>query len=273
VVDASAIGLNVWALTTTCSGTSSVPLGTCAMTVDESQDAGTTWSPVLVQSALQTPSDAALQVPLELARISRTRAYVLSVTSDIGMGFPPTREIAYTDDSGATWSQRSVPCGGDFDQGAELAASGTNDLWLLCGSIAAGGSQPKVLFRSSDGGAHWVPTATATTNFAPTTTTTVPYSTASLPLVGYIAPLTVGHRNLAVVSPNTAWLFPSRAPLFKTSDGGTQWDPVANIGEAGFASGGAGNITFLSSTEGWICEYGIGLWHTGDGVHWDSLSS
>ncbi len=272
VVDASAIGLNVWALTTTCSSTATVPLGTCAMTVDESQDGGTTWSPVLVQSAQQLPSDAALQVPLELARITRARAYVLSVTSDIGMGLPPTREIAYTDDSGATWSQRSVPCAGDFDQGAELAASATNDLWLLCGSIASGGSQPKDLFRSLDGGENWIPIATAT-NSLRITSPTVTIPTAPLPLAGYIAPLTIGHRNLAVVSPSTAWLFPSRAPLFKTSDGGAQWDPVTNVGEAGFASGGAGNITFLSSTDGWICEYGIGIWHTSDGAHWASLSS
>ena len=45
-----------------------------------------------------------------------------------------------------------------------------------------------------------------------------------LPLAGYIAPFTIGHRNLAVASPETAWLFPSRAVLYITSDGGASWD-------------------------------------------------
>ncbi len=271
VVDASAIGLNVWALTTTCAG----PTGSssaCRMSVAESDDGGTTWNSLRIESPSQTPLDVGLQVPLELARITHNSAYVLSITSNIGMGTPPTREIAFTDNAGMSWTQRPVPCAGLFDAGAELAASGTNDLWLLCGSDASGGSQQKELYRSYDGGLQWIPTSAASIDAFPPTTTTFGSPTALLPLPGYIAPLTIGHRNLAVASPKTAWLFPSRAPLFKTSDGGSVWLPVGDIAAAGFASGGAGNITFISATQGWICEYGIGIWRTTDGIHWSELN-
>ena len=88
-----------------------------------------------------------------------------------------------------------------------------------------------------------------------------------------MAPFTIGHRNLAVLTPTAAWLFPSRSDLLKTSDGGSSWVPVPSLASAGFDSGGAGNVTFLSATQGWICEYGIGLWHTVDGVNWSSLGA
>jgi hypothetical protein len=83
----------------------------------------------------------------------------------------------------------------------------------------------------------------------------------------------VGHRNLAVASSTTAWLFPARSGLYKTEDGGTSWVPVADLSAAGLDAGGQGNISFLSATQGWICAYGIGLWQTVDGVHWRSLGA
>ena len=89
--------------------------------------------------------------------------------------------------------------------------------------------------------------------------------------MGYVAPFTIGHHNLAVASPEEAWLFPSRAALYVTSDGGSSWAAVPALVAAGFAGGGQGNITFLSPTEGWICAYGIGLWQTTDGIHWHPL--
>ena len=88
-----------------------------------------------------------------------------------------------------------------------MAASSTDDLWLLCGSQASAGEQSKQLFRSSDGGATWSLVAAAVLG-TPAQASGAPNP---LPLAGYIAPFTIGHRNLAVASPETAWLFPSRA--------------------------------------------------------------
>ncbi len=256
-MDVSAIGPDVWALVRTCPQTAPA---TCALFVEESLDGGGTWraSPADVPgSGLGLGSESPLP---ELARITDARAYVLTASS--AAGGPTAWQLLFTGDAGGTWSTRSVPCTGVYGLGAEVAASSTDDLWLLCGGQGTAGSQSKQLYRSSDGGLTWQPRAAAS---APGTSTPSNVPPDPLPLAGYVAPFTIGHRNLAVLTPTTAWLFPSRSDLLKTSDGGSSWVPVPSLASAGFDSGGAGNVTFLSATEGWICEYGIGLWHTVDG--------
>jgi photosystem II stability/assembly factor-like uncharacterized protein len=266
VEDAAVIGLNVWALTSNCSAkeTSS---DLCLTTIEESFDGGTTWPVHSVVTGLGTVGDLSNQVPAELARITRLRSYVLTTTPN-KVGVDPVRILSFTYDGGKSWVQRTVPCEGPAYLGAELGASGTQDLWFLCGSQPSGGEQSKELFRSSDGGMTWTLTASATGLGTPAPVS-VPAN--PLPLGGYVAPISVGHRNLAIASASTAWLFPAPAPLFKTTDGGKSWQPVPSIANAGFGSAGVGSITFLSATQGWICAYGIGLWHTTDGITWHVL--
>jgi hypothetical protein len=270
VMDVSAIGSNVWALTSNCQqSTASVP-GSCSLGMAESTDGGTTWGtlPILLPG---TPASGSEQQPLELARITQDRAYVVSSQSN-ATTTGSSWQIAYTDDGGMSWQLRPVPCLPTMP-GVELAASGTDDLWLLCGSEAFGPEQSKSLYRSHDGGLTWSleSNAVVSGSTAGTTATTTPAN--SLPLSGYIAPFAIGHHNFAVLSPTTAWLFPTVASLYETTDGGSQWDEVPDTASAGFTSGGAGNVTFLSATDGWICEYGIGIWHTTDGIHWHPLGS
>ena len=95
----------------------------------------------------------------------------------------------------------------------------------------------------------------------------------TLSLGGYIAPFSIGHKNLAVLSPSTAWLYPTRSSLLKTVNGGRSWSAVPDLVVAGFGAGSPGNVTFTSATQGWICAYGVGLWHTSDGVHWSALGA
>jgi hypothetical protein len=202
---------------------------------------------------------------VELARITTTRSYVLTMgeaTQSGGMG------LIYTGDGGASWQTRPVPCAGAFDLGAEIAASSTEDLWLLCGSQASAGEQSKELYRSEDGGLTWNLTASASV------LGTSPQSASQpdpLSLNGYIAPYSIGHENLAVASSTTAWLYPFRSSMYKTVSGGRSWTAVPGLSTAGFDAGGSGNVTFISATQGWICQYGVGLWHTSDGVHWSPL--
>ena len=268
VIDASAIGTNVWALTSMCPATAATTTTLCSMGLEQSVDAGNTWRPLNVPALNGGVAAGSGIQAMELARITSTRAYILATTQA-----SPTAivhwQLSFTADSGATWTSRLVPCGGPFALGAEVAASSTDDLWLLCGSQASAGEQSKQLFRSSDGGATWSLVAAAVLG-TPAQASVAPNP---LPLAGYIAPFTIGHRNLAVASPETAWLFPSRADLYSTSDGGASWDQVPELVAAGFASGGEGNITFLSPTDGWICAYGVGLWQTTDGVHWHPLGT
>jgi hypothetical protein len=93
----------------------------------------------------------------------------------------------------------------------------------------------------------------------------------SLPLLGYVAPFSIGHENLAVLSASTAWFDPMGTSMYKTVDGGHSWIPVPDLESEGIGSSGHGNITFISATQGWICAYGVGLWHTSNGVNWAPL--
>jgi photosystem II stability/assembly factor-like uncharacterized protein len=272
VLDASAIGPNVWALTSTCldslapAANATAP---CSIGLEQSVDSGGSWTALPGPTvAINLPEGIPLR-PVELARITKTSAYVLTSGATNPNQYPDWF-LSYTADSGATWTSGVAPCETPFGDGAEVAASSTTDLWLLCGSQATAGEQSKQLYRSSDGGQQWSVAASATGVGTPPPSSVPPNP---LPLAGYVAPFTVGHRNLAVASATTAWLFPSRADLYRTADGGRSWVPVPELATAGFASGGGGNITFLSATDGWICEYGLGLWHTTDGLHWQPLGT
>jgi photosystem II stability/assembly factor-like uncharacterized protein len=271
VYDVSAIGENVWALTSACNANSagSAAASPCALVLEQSLDAGNSWSAVS-GSGLTALTDAPQSAQhVELARITLSRAYVLTDTADQLASDPNSGfGLVYTGDAGQTWSTRPVPCVGAFGLGAEIAASGTDDLWFLCGSQASGGEQSKELYRSSDGGFTWALSASATGLGTPPPPASDPNT---LPLGGYIAPFSIGHKNLAVLSPSTAWLYPTRSSLLQTADGGRSWSTVPDLVAAGFGAGSPGNVTFISATQGWICAYGVGLWHTSDGVHWSAL--
>jgi len=271
VYDVSAIGQNVWALTSACKADSAANAAAspCALVLEQSVDGGASWSAVSGSglTALTNAPQSAQHV--ELARITLSRAYVLTDTADQLASDPNSGfGLVYTGDAGQTWSTRPVPCTGAFGLGAEIAASGTDDLWFLCGGQASGGDQSKELYRSSDGGLTWALNASAAGLGTPSPPASDPNT---LPLSGYIAPFSIGHKNLAVLSPSTAWLYPTRSSLLKTVSGGRSWSPVPDLVAAGFGAGSPGNVTFISATQGWICAYGVGLWHTSDGVHWSAL--
>ncbi len=247
VVDVSAIGADVWALTDDCPRAFTAG---CTAQVEASADSGATWTdagPVPVGPGT-----------LELARITVSRAYVLSAPGGAGPG-----SLAFTADGGATWSARPVPC--TSQSGAELAASGTDDLWLLCGGQPSAGNQAKEVFRSSDGGSTWGLAA----RVPGPDSAAAPVG--SLPALGYVAPVALGHKTLAVASPSLAWLQPDRGGVLVTHDGGVTWEPVADLAAAGFGTGAPGNLTFISAARGWVCELGVGLWRTTDGQHWEAM--
>ena len=262
VFDVSAIGANVWALIGNCD--TSVP-GPCPLSIEQSDDWGSSWQPT-AGSGFAKANGPVGPRSVELARISLSHSYVL--TTDGPSSGSPTMALYYTGDGGQAWQTLSVPCAANVGLGAELAASSTDDLWLLCGGQGSAGSQPKELYRSSDGGLTWSLTAQAPGEGSQPPSAVPP---SSLPLGGYIAPLSIGHRNLAVLSSTTAWIDPMGTSLYKTTDGGQSWSAVSDLESEGIDGGGGGNVTFISATQGWLCIYGMGLWHTTNGVSWVPL--
>ncbi|MDR3650701.1 MAG: sialidase family protein [Acidimicrobiales bacterium] len=268
VSDVSAIGPDVWAVVGTCPISSSAG-PSCPVSVEVSTDDGQTWARAGTAPPLsENPQVSVSDQNIELARITRTRAYVLSFASRAGA--PDTAGyLTYTADAGRSWTSRRDPCPSYFDFGEQIAASGTEDLWMVCASQASAGSQAKALFRSSDGGVQWGLAAAA--NAAVLTGGRVLPSAGGLPVSGYVTPYSLGHENLAVLTAGDAWLFPDRSGVFQTTDGGRTWGVVAGLAKAGFVGGGSGNVVFVDATHGWVCEAGSGLWRTSDGRDWQHL--
>ncbi len=268
VSDVSAIGPDVWAVVGTCAIRSTgAPL--CPVVVEVSTDNGRTWSAAGPTSPLSENAEVSVSDEnIELARITRTRAYVLTFASQTGtLGVPGS--LTYTADGGQTWAARRDPCPPYFDFGQQIAASGTSDLWLICASQASAGSQAKALYRSTDGGVQWALAAAAN---APVLTGGIVLGAAGgLPSAGYVTPYSLGHENLAVLTPTTAWLFPDRSGVFETTDGGRTWGLVPGLAKAGVVNGGSGNVVFADATHGWVCVTGTGLWRTTDGRNWQRL--
>ncbi|HEY5026358.1 MAG TPA: sialidase family protein [Acidimicrobiales bacterium] len=268
VSDVSAIGPDVWAVVGTCpirptAGPS------CPVVLEVSTDNGQSWfradaAPPASENSEVTVSDE----NIELARITRARAYVLTFASHAGS--PDTAgTLTYTADGGQTWAARSDPCPSYFDFGEQVAASGTSDLWVICASQASAGTQAKALYRSSDGGMKWDLAAAA--NAPVLTGGAVLPGAGGLPTEGYVTPYSLGHENLAVLTATDAWLFPDRSGVYQTTDGGRTWGVVTGLSKAGLVAGGTGNVVFADATHGWVCETGTGLWRTTDGRNWQRL--
>ncbi len=268
VSDVSAIGPDVWAVVGTCP-ISSTAGPSCPGVVELSSDNGQTWSQARGTPPL--PENSGVSVSdenIELARITRTRAYVLSFASRAGTP-DSAGYLTYTADGGQTWASRPDPCPSYFDFGEQIAASGTSDLWMVCASQASAGSQAKALYRSSDGGVQWDLAAAA--NAPVLTGGGVLPAAGGLPVSGYVTPYSLGHENLAVLTPDNAWLFPDRSGVFDTTDGGRTWGAVPALAKAGLVDGGSGNVVFVDATHGWVCEAGSGLWRTTDGKNWQRI--
>ena len=271
VSDVSAIGSNVWAVVGTCPISSLPVTAACPATVDVSLNDGTTWHTTTDPPVSEEPGLSVADQDLELARITPLRAYVLSFAPARVGGGPSAGRLGYTPDGGQSWQTRPDPCPTYFDFGEEMAASGTDDLWMVCASQPSSGSQAKAVYRSSDGGQQWTLTAAAN---APVLSGNVSLPAAGgLPLGGYVSPDSLGHENLAVLTPDAAWLFPDRSGVFQTTDGGHTWSSVSGLAKAGLVGGGNGNIVFADADHGWVCEVGAGLWRTTDGVHWRHIGS
>ncbi|HLM95808.1 MAG TPA: sialidase family protein [Acidimicrobiales bacterium] len=268
VSDVSAIGPDVWAVVGTCPISSSAG-ASCPVLVEISTDNGQTWAQPGAAPPLREDSEVSVSDEnIEMARITPSRAYVLSFASRAPAP-AAAGSLTYTADGGRTWGSRADPCPSYFDFGEQIAASGTEDLWMVCASQASAGSQAKALYRSSDGGEHWSLAAAA--NAPVLTGGRVLPSGGGLSSEGYVTPYSLAHENLAVLTTKDAWLFPDRSGVFETTDGGHTWGVVAGLDKSGLVDGGSGNVVFVDATHGWVCEAASGLWRTTNGKDWERL--
>jgi photosystem II stability/assembly factor-like uncharacterized protein len=270
VSDVSAIGPDVWAVVGTCPISSTPLAAACAVRVEVSGDDGITWT--TTPGPPPVSEDRGLSVndqDIELARITLQRAYVLTFAPESAITGSSSGLLAFTADGGATWVARPDPCPSGFDFGEQIAASGTHDLWLMCASQASAGTQAKALYRSHDGGATW--TSAAAANAPVLTGNATVRAAGALPSQGYVTPYSLGHDNLAVLTPSDAWLFPDRTAVFRTTDGGRTWRRVVSLAHAGLVVGASGDVVFANPTHGWVCETGAGLWRTINGTTWQRL--
>ncbi len=93
VSDVSAIGPDVWAVVGTCPVSSLALAAACPATIDVSLDHGTSWQPTAsVPPVSEEPGLSVTDQDLELARITTSRAYVLSLTPATRRRWDPARK-------------------------------------------------------------------------------------------------------------------------------------------------------------------------------------
>jgi hypothetical protein len=239
--------LNVWATYTSCPA-SPVQVN-CRVGLAVSIDSGRHWHDVNPPGLNESSAGGDI-----LARWTVDAAYVLSYG-------PSGGGLAYTADDGRSWTHLTDPCAGSFAR-EDLAAppplhGHESALWLICGATVSA-EQPKLVYRSFDGGHSWV--LMAATGFGP----------AGIGPVGEI-PLSGEVSQLATINSTQAWLGVRGLGLIVTFDSGKTWQLADGIptSEPDTEVG----VTFNSSTLGWVIVFRRGVWRTEDALHWTLMDS
>ncbi|MGH9304499.1 MAG: WD40/YVTN/BNR-like repeat-containing protein [Acidimicrobiales bacterium] len=249
------IGRNVWATFTRCVGVPG-PSSRCPVLLAVSHDAGRHWHTVGQTPLTEAPSPSGGDV---LARYSLSVAYLVSYGTSGG-------GLAETLDNGAHWKVLPDPCSEGFAK-VDLAAPAAGQLWLICGALASsagslasptslaspGYLQPKVVYRSFDGGRSWK--VMASSGFGKVATRPL----GSIPLSG-------GISQLATISSTIAWLGLSHVGVIVSFDSGRDWQ-LAEGFRPGAAPSSVG-VTFNNAVDGWAVAFRSGVWRTTDAIHW-----
>lgn len=237
-------GENVWATFTKCTGPPGVT-ESCPVGVAISLDGGLRWRDVTDPPVTEAPSPEGGDV---LARYSLDTAYVVSYGATGG-------GLALTRDGGSTWRRLADPCSGRWAQ-VDLAATPGDQLWLVCGAETAAGAtmQPKVAYRSFDGGRTW--RLMASSGFAPG----APVPVGQLPLSGQVS-------QLATITGERAWVGVGGLGVLVTLDSGRTWRLAQGFGTSGSPSPAVG-VTFNNNLDGWAIEFRRGVWQTTDALDW-----
>jgi hypothetical protein len=221
-------GNDVWVLSRTCALCTSETLLSAPVN-------GGQWTTIPGFPDLRDPYVA-------LVRPSATVAYV------VGTDTHP--DLYRSDDAGRSWQSHPLPPAPPASPRTytvSLAASGADQVWMLNGGDASGRSQQKALYRSDDGGAHWILVAD---------TGDQREGVGRLPSPGLT-------QSLTVATPQDIWVAFSRGPFTGSVDGGLHWlDTGIDYHIAG--------IDFVDPLHGWAWN-GDPSYRTTDGRTWEQI--
>lgn len=232
----------------------------------ESADGGRTWAPSPAQPAGATARGSGGQVAQEgaagqtwLLRTGPSSAYVVSNPSRNG-----TIPVWFTENGGASWAQRQIPCGIalSFTMSVTLSAAPDGTLMAVCADQPTAGWQTKSAARSTDGGLTW-----AVHPACPPPHLTCRGDALDLGYLGQIAAVTA----------RTTYLVGGRSSLLVTRDGGIHWRPVRPV--IGDSGNGIFQVTFFSRRDGIVLGDDASnnelptIWRTTDGGrHWSRVT-
>lgn len=130
------------------------------------------------------------------------------VDEQVGFGGTRAGDLLATRNGGLTWQKIESPCPPDAARPFSFISAERG--WILCGSVAGAGQQPKRLLQTIDGGAHWRLLATTEAESG---------APGRLGISGYVS-------DLHFRDENRGWYTAARAGLFATDDGGRTWRPL-----------------------------------------------
>lgn len=159
--------------------------------------------------------------------------------------------LVATADGGSTWHAVS-PVGGLPPNAAGSPAPSAQGLWFLPGGATGWVWNDQALAVTADGGATW----------------------RALPPPPASGPIPVQIQQVDFVSPEDGWLVDPFGDLFRTTDGGQTWTPLALP-----APGAVHAVAFLDATHGFATTFSRGAGHfalveTGDGgATWTAVAT
>lgn len=229
VLSVEALGYSIWMLETTQFGSTEFAGRHYRLRLLESSDGGYTWTAVAVPNGAFVWSGDDV-VPGLLTRVSLTSAYVGGVSPEVGGRTEHRTPLYFTSNSGASWSNRSVPC--LEVSGPMLSVTPGGTAFFECASEPGAGTQQKDTYRSLNGGVTWQ-LRSGCPNYR---------CTEGTPVNGYVS-------EIDAVSPRIVYLVGGRSPLERTTDGGIDWhvvEPQISSGDAG----GTSQVIFFSVSDG-----------------------
>jgi photosystem II stability/assembly factor-like uncharacterized protein len=185
------------------------------------------------------------------------------VTPEVGFGAGRLQSTSTTTDGGRTWHLRRGPCNGYQDMPVGFSFTSSEVGWAACASSepGAGFFQFKAVYRTTDGGSSWTPTA----SFDPDHN------------FGRGLWANGGALGIQMFADGTGyfWAGGGFAYLVRTSDGGHTWRTVWQ--DPGGGAQEFSSISWLTADEAygvrWKSSFGWTLLRTVDGgSRWESLA-